>query len=258
MQKVGVLWMPETSRTWEDRVVATPTDRARRPMLGTARAIRAVAKVIARVDPVALETGSEDRYRGGPTETGQRRSQHGLRTAVPAGTVASPAFRAVKADRAETLRVAVSGLEDPYREVVSLRYFAGFTVREIAAVTGRSEAVIMSHLHRGLIRLTSKLERPRGRNLGAPKCFRARPAPDRRCHVGDALAISRELERYVDRFQHMPSVGLADRVMSAIAAEPLPGAGCRKRDNAVPATDSVGCDAEAEPDPISWTAGELG
>jgi RNA polymerase sigma-70 factor (ECF subfamily) len=47
----------------------------------------------------------------------------------------------------------VAALDEPYREVVALRFFADLSLAEIAAVTGRPVATIKTHLRRGLLRL---------------------------------------------------------------------------------------------------------
>ncbi len=61
------------------------------------------------------------------------------------------------------VRRAVVNLEEPYREVVALRFFAERSLDEIAALTGRPLGTVKTHLRRGLLRLRDRLadeERP--------------------------------------------------------------------------------------------------
>ena len=53
------------------------------------------------------------------------------------------------------MRAALARLDEPYREVVALRFFADLSLAEIASVTGRPVATIKSHLRRGLLKLRS-------------------------------------------------------------------------------------------------------
>jgi len=69
-----------------------------------------------------------------------------------------PAITTLRAERAEGLRSAVSRLDEPYREVIALRFFAGLSLDEIAAQTGRPLGTVKTHLRRGLIRLRTSVE----------------------------------------------------------------------------------------------------
>jgi RNA polymerase sigma-70 factor (ECF subfamily) len=60
-------------------------------------------------------------------------------------------------EQATLIRAAVADLDEPYREVVALRFFAGLSLAEIAAATGRPVPTIKTHLRRGLIRLRDEL-----------------------------------------------------------------------------------------------------
>lgn len=75
----------------------------------------------------------------------------------PAGRLASasqdPADASLEAERALELRRALQALEDPYREVVLLRFFGDLSLAEIALETGRPVGTIKTHLRRGLLRL---------------------------------------------------------------------------------------------------------
>jgi RNA polymerase sigma-70 factor (ECF subfamily) len=59
-------------------------------------------------------------------------------------------------ERAE-IRRAVEALPEPYRETVSLRFFGDLSPADIAAATGRPEATVRTHLHRGLERLRIRM-----------------------------------------------------------------------------------------------------
>jgi RNA polymerase sigma-70 factor (ECF subfamily) len=69
-----------------------------------------------------------------------------------------PAITTLRAERAEGLRSAVSRLDEPYREVIALRFFAELSLDEIAAQTGRPLGTVKTHLRRGLIRLRTSVE----------------------------------------------------------------------------------------------------
>jgi RNA polymerase sigma-70 factor (ECF subfamily) len=75
----------------------------------------------------------------------------------PAGPSTDPAFVAIRAEHAATVRAAVAGLGEPYRETVALRFFGEHSLAEIAAITGRPLGTVKTHLHRGLARLRDRL-----------------------------------------------------------------------------------------------------
>ena len=64
-----------------------------------------------------------------------------------------PLRLAIAGERDEAVRRAVAALDEPYREVVALRFFGGLSLVEIADVTGRPVPTIKTHLRRGLLRL---------------------------------------------------------------------------------------------------------
>ena len=68
-----------------------------------------------------------------------------------------PSSIALRGERATDVRTAVAGLPEPYREVVTLRFFGELSLDEIAVQTGRPLGIVKTHLHRGLIRLRSTL-----------------------------------------------------------------------------------------------------
>jgi RNA polymerase sigma-70 factor (ECF subfamily) len=79
-----------------------------------------------------------------------------MEAATPVGRSASaldPLGSALQGERVRTVRTAVAALDEPYREVVALRFFGDLSLAEIAAVTGRPVATIKTHLRRGLLRL---------------------------------------------------------------------------------------------------------
>ncbi len=86
------------------------------------------------------------------------------RFAAPAAEAGSesadPAHRVLRSERDAHLRAAVAELEEPYREVVALRFFAERSLAEIADVTDRPLGTVKTHLHRGLARLRQSIEEP--------------------------------------------------------------------------------------------------
>jgi RNA polymerase sigma-70 factor (ECF subfamily) len=78
--------------------------------------------------------------------------------AVPAGRGTDPEGLVLRGERQRTIRDAVARLDEPYREVVALRFFAERSLEEIAAITGRPLGTVKTHLHRGLIRLRGRLD----------------------------------------------------------------------------------------------------
>jgi RNA polymerase sigma-70 factor (ECF subfamily) len=74
------------------------------------------------------------------------------------GGAPDPAQLAVRAERASAIRAAVAGLDEPYREVVMLRFFSELSLAEIAVQSDRPLGTVKTHLHRGLARLRRSLE----------------------------------------------------------------------------------------------------
>jgi RNA polymerase sigma-70 factor (ECF subfamily) len=56
------------------------------------------------------------------------------------------------------IRLAISDLPEVFREVVVLRYFEGFSYRQIATILGCPAGTVMSRLNRARAELRSKLE----------------------------------------------------------------------------------------------------
>jgi RNA polymerase sigma-70 factor, ECF subfamily len=75
---------------------------------------------------------------------------------VPGGP--DPAINSLRAERAAGVRSAVARLDEPYREVVALRFFGDLSLDEIAAQTGRPIGTVKTHLRRGLLRLRAAVE----------------------------------------------------------------------------------------------------
>ena len=76
------------------------------------------------------------------------------RRAVPLEDV--PEAPAPESPRSEVLD-AVMELPGKYREAIYLFYYEGYSVKEIAALTGRSEAAVSAHLSRGRKKLREML-----------------------------------------------------------------------------------------------------
>jgi len=85
---------------------------------------------------------------------GQRREALELPPELPVERVRSdPLSVALAGERQRSVRLAVSALSEPYREVVALRFFGELSLDEIAAATGRPLNTVKTHLRRGLQRL---------------------------------------------------------------------------------------------------------
>ncbi len=76
-------------------------------------------------------------------------------TPAPAGP--DPVVRVLAAERSEAVRRAVTRLDEPYREVVALRFFGERSLAEIAQESGRPIGTVKTHLHRGMQRLRTLL-----------------------------------------------------------------------------------------------------
>jgi RNA polymerase sigma-70 factor (ECF subfamily) len=70
---------------------------------------------------------------------------------------------ALQGERDQSVRAAVAALEEPYREVVALRFFGELSLDEIAMITGRPLGTVKTHLHRGLLRLRARIDGGAGR-----------------------------------------------------------------------------------------------
>ncbi|MEO7663581.1 MAG: RNA polymerase sigma factor [Candidatus Limnocylindrales bacterium] len=77
--------------------------------------------------------------------------------ALPAGNASDPERVAIQEERSHDLRRAVAGLDEPYREIVALRFFAERSLDEIASITSRPLGTVKTQLHRGLLRLRDRV-----------------------------------------------------------------------------------------------------
>jgi len=79
-------------------------------------------------------------------------------TMVDLASESDPAVSSIRAERSTAIRAAVARLDEPYREVIALRFYAEMSLEEIAAQTGRPLGTVKTHLHRGLLRLRGTVE----------------------------------------------------------------------------------------------------
>ncbi len=68
-----------------------------------------------------------------------------------------PLLSTIARERHAAVRTAVAALDEPYREVVILRYFGELSLEEVAQATGRNVNTIKTQLRRGLERLSADL-----------------------------------------------------------------------------------------------------
>ncbi|HSS35003.1 MAG TPA: sigma-70 family RNA polymerase sigma factor [Patescibacteria group bacterium] len=110
---------------------------------------------VARIDP----TDPDRLVRAAPDGSGAADDRASLAAiALGLSAVTDPAAISLRAERAETIRRAVTELDDPYRETVMLRFYAELSLAEIAAETGRPIGTVKTHLFRGLARLRDALD----------------------------------------------------------------------------------------------------
>ena len=81
--------------------------------------------------------------------SGHRRRTVGLEAAPDAAAPEEPESEVVD---------AVMALPCKYREAIYLHYYEGYSIREIAKLTGRSESAVSAHLRRGRAKLRTMLE----------------------------------------------------------------------------------------------------
>ena len=119
-------------------------------------AVRIALRQAARRRPVAWIDAVQPEANGLPgTMTAVDRTARArlIDGAIDGRSNVDPASIAVRAERTTAIRRAVARLDDPYREVVALRFFGDLTLAEIAAASDRPLGTVKTHLHRGLIRL---------------------------------------------------------------------------------------------------------
>jgi len=78
------------------------------------------------------------------------------------GLDGDPAVAAIRSERASELRRAVAELPEPYREIVTLRFFGELSLEEIARQTDRPVPTVKTQLRRGLLRLRSSVDQGGG------------------------------------------------------------------------------------------------
>jgi RNA polymerase sigma-70 factor (ECF subfamily) len=110
---------------------------------------REPARSLTWIEPPALDNLARD---GAATS----RSPQAL--AAGSGGHEDPALSALKTESAERIRSALAALEEPYREVLALRFFADLSLDEIARVSGRPLPTIKTQLRRGLLRLRDSMQ----------------------------------------------------------------------------------------------------
>lgn len=100
-------------------------------------------KQVTWLDPLAAEADQpgQDRFR-----------------TMSATDAVDPATTMLRTERDAQVRAAVASLDEPYREVVALRFFGERSLQEIADATERPLGTVKTHLHRGLARLRRALE----------------------------------------------------------------------------------------------------
>ena len=69
-----------------------------------------------------------------------------------------PSEEVMRMQDQERVRMAVGRLPEPYREVITLRYFGDLSLREIGVATRRPVGTIKAQVHRGLDRLRALVE----------------------------------------------------------------------------------------------------
>ena len=82
----------------------------------------------------------------------------GPRLVIVAGPGGDPEGQALRGERERSIRTAVAHLDEPYREVVALRFFGERSLDEIATITGRPLGTVKTHLRRGLLRLRARID----------------------------------------------------------------------------------------------------
>jgi RNA polymerase sigma-70 factor (ECF subfamily) len=97
-----------------------------------------------------------------PSAPDDAASDPGQRAAASAAIAAAantdPSLLTVRAERATDVRRSVAALPEPYREVVTLRFFGEMSLEEIARQTERPLGTVKTHLRRGLQRLRGTVD----------------------------------------------------------------------------------------------------
>lgn len=90
---------------------------------------------------------------GTPGERSSEASAWLAEASIATASRTDPLVLTVRAERASTVRQAVSSLPELYREVVLLRFFGELSLEEIAREVDRPLGTVKTQLHRGLARL---------------------------------------------------------------------------------------------------------
>ncbi|MBA2382662.1 MAG: sigma-70 family RNA polymerase sigma factor [Chloroflexi bacterium] len=124
-------------------------------------AVRVALRAVSRRRPTAWLDATDPGSLGlGEDHDGARRRHRATITAasIERADDFDPAPLAMRAERASQVRAALATLDEPYREVVALRFFAELSLDQIAIETGRPVGTVKTHLRRGLLRLRHALQ----------------------------------------------------------------------------------------------------
>lgn len=94
-------------------------------------------------------------------EHARRRAREPVTTSDPIEVISEspgPETAAIDSERVAFTRALVAGLSAGDREALELRFWAGLSYREVAAVMGTSEGAARVRVHRSLQKLKSQLE----------------------------------------------------------------------------------------------------
>ena len=126
-----------------------------------ASALRLALRRVARRRDVAWISPVEPELVRDRLEPGAAATARGLGSiAIRGRSSVDPASLVVRADESAAIRAAVARLDEPYREVVALRFFGELSLAEIAAESQRPVPTVKTQLRRGLIRLRAMLAEP--------------------------------------------------------------------------------------------------
>ena len=101
---------------------------------------------------VRIATRAALRRRAQRPATTDLAAAHGVTTGA-----SDPLLLTVAQERRDAVRNAVAALDEPYREVVVLRFFGELSLEEVAQTTGRNVNTIKTQLRRGLQRLAADI-----------------------------------------------------------------------------------------------------
>jgi len=130
--------------------------------LALRRAATRSRREVAWIDPAEPElvgagSGGASRIGGGDGRAGAAAARGLAALAMDRRATIDPAAIALRADDAAAVRDAVARLDEPYREIVALRFFGDLSLAEIAFESERPVPTVKTQLRRGLIRLRHQL-----------------------------------------------------------------------------------------------------